>query len=109
MSEETEIPTPFGTVHLPEIRELLPEFPPKAPKMDERRWDAMRNTLGIDLASIVGIIPVVGDIAADVAEDLHFRELRRILTSAELEEYLKQDQVAPSTIALIRTFMKIAP
>jgi len=105
--EEFKVWTPFGTLHLPEVKDLIPEFPPKIPKMDDRRADAMRHAMAIDLSSIVGWVPVVGDVISDIVEDLHFSELRKILTKPELDEYIKQDKVAPSTVAMIRTFIKV--
>ena len=107
MEERFEIPTPFGKVRLPGIEDVLPKFPPKMPRIDERRNVAMRHAVAIDLSSIVAFIPIVGDVVADVVEDLHGAELRRILTREEMDEFEKQDKVAPSTIALIRTFMRI--
>jgi len=48
----------------------------------------------------------VGDIVADVVEDLHAAELRKILTSKQYDEFLKQDKIAPATIAMARTLTK---
>jgi len=103
LKEELEIPTPFGTVRLPKPERIF--LPP--PQIDERRAKALRHVVASDLAAIFGIIPIVGDIIADVVEDLHGAELSRILTPEEQEEYRKQDKVAPSIIALLRTFSKI--
>ena len=100
------LPTPFGRVELPGIREILPEFPPKPPEMDERRSKAMQHAVAIDISSIIGWIPVVGDVVADIVEDLHGAELRKTLTKEEMELYTKYDKVSPSTIALARAFIK---
>lgn len=105
--KEIEIPTPFGPVTLPKLREVLPPFPHEAPKMDERRSKAMSHAVATDLSTIVGWIPVVGDVIADVVEDLHGAELRKLLTKEEMDRYVVEDKVAPSTIALARVFMKI--
>jgi len=103
MSEkEIEVLSPFGPVHIP--KPTIPKLEPLV--MDERRGKAMAHAVAIDLASIVAIVPVIGDIISDIVEDTHFSELRKILTKPELEEYLKQDRVAPSTVAIIRTFME---
>ncbi|MFQ6076359.1 MAG: hypothetical protein ACE5Z5_09550 [Candidatus Bathyarchaeia archaeon] len=110
MAEEerkVEIPTPFGPVTLPKLREALPAFPPEVPKMDERRSKAMSHAVAIDLSSIIGWVPAVGDAIADVVEDLHGAELRKLLTKEEMDRYVVEDKVAPSTIALARVFMKI--
>lgn len=100
--KEFEIPTPFGKVflHPPSLPELEP------PEMNEKRSDAMKHAIASDVGSIIGYIPVVGDIVADVVEDLHATQLRSLLTKDEMDEYMKQDKVAPSTIALLRAFMR---
>jgi len=101
--EKVPVPTPFGRVEVP-----WPEPPPlKPPKMTKRRHDAMKHATAITGAQIFGLIPVLGDAMADVAEDLHGKELRRLLTEEELNEYTKQDKVAPSVVALGRTFIKL--
>lgn len=99
---ETRVPTPFGDVHLPENKLGLP----KMPSLDERTRSAMKHAVAIDLSMIPGMIPWVGDVVADVVEDLHGAELRKILTSKEYDEFLKQDKVAPATIAMMRTLTK---
>jgi len=103
--EKKPIPilTPFGKVEVPQ-----PELPPaEPPKMTRRRHEAMKHATATTAGQILGAIPVVGDAAADVIEDLHGKELRDTLTERELAEYQKQDKVAPSVIALARTFMKV--
>ena len=98
---EVEIPSPFGTVRLP--RYGLP--PLKPPKIDERRRKALGHAAGVTAAQVVGLIPWVGDAAADVIEDLHGKEIKRILTLEEYEHYLIEDKVAPSLVAMVRTFI----
>ncbi len=98
----TTIPTPFGKVSLPEHKIGLP----KMPRLDERTGRAMKHAVAIDLSMIPGMIPGVGDIVADVVEDLHAAELRKILTSKQYDEFLKQDKIAPATIAMARTLTK---
>ena len=105
--KEFKILTPFGEVSLPEIREVLPEFPPEIPKLDKRQSEAMSHAVAIDLSSIVGWIPVVGDVVADVAEDLHGAELRKLLTKEEMNRFVIEDKVAPTTVALARVFIKV--
>lgn len=102
---EFAVPTPFGEVHLPSFEEMIPKL--EAPKMDERRQRALLHGIAVDISSIIGWVPIVGDIVADVVEDLHGAELRRTLTGKEMDEFMIQDKVAPSTIALLRTFLKI--
>lgn len=88
------IPTPFGKVQFP-----VPEIPSFEVKIDARRSKALAHAIGGDIGSF---IPILGD----VIEDIHGAELRRNLTSTEYEQYIVEDKVAPSTIALIRVFME---
>lgn len=99
--DEWKIITPFGEVKFPK-----PSLPTEPPKFDERRRKILNHAIAIDLSSVIGWIPVVGDIVADVVEDVHGAELKKLMTAEEYEEYLKQDKVAPSTIAVIRTFQR---
>ena len=48
----------------------------------------------------------MGDIVSDVVEDLHAAELRKLLSTSEYDEFLRQDKVAPATIAMVRTLTK---
>lgn len=96
------IPTPFGDVHLPEHKVSLP----KLPRFDEKSRSAMKHAIAIDVSMVPGMLPVVGDIVADVVEDLHGAELRKVLSSKEYDEFLKQDKIAPATIAMARTLTK---
>jgi len=98
----TRIPTPFGAVHLPEKKIELP----KLPTIDEKNREAMKHAIAIDLSLIPAMIPWVGDVVADVVEDLHFAELRKTLTPKQYDEFIKQDKIAPATIAMARTLTK---
>ena len=99
---ETTIPSPFGRVSLPEHKIERPRLP----SFDEKSRSAMKHAIAIDLSMIPGLIPWVGDVVADVVEDLHAAELRKILTSKQYDEFLKQDKIAPATIAMARTLTK---
>ncbi|MBA7594910.1 hypothetical protein ES703_01866 [subsurface metagenome] len=98
----TTIPTPFGSVHLPEYKVRLPKPPP----FDEKSRSAMLHAIAIDGSMVPGLIPVVGDVVADVVEDLHFAELRNILTMEQYDEFIKQDKIAPATLAMMRALTK---
>lgn len=99
---ETTVPTPFGDVHLPEYKITWP----KLPTFDERSIGAMKHAVAIDLSMLPGLIPYVGDVVADVVEDLHGAELKRILTPKQYDRFLIEDKVAPATIAMVRTLTK---
>lgn len=98
---EINIRTPFGWVRSPEIK--LPELKPIA--LDERKREAVKNTVGIDVAQVAGVVPVVGDLVADVIEDTHAERLKSTLDGAEFDEYLRMDKFGPSVMAIARTFM----
>jgi len=98
----TTIPTPFGSVHLPEHKLGLP----KLPSFDEKSRAAMKHAIAIDGAMVPGLIPWVGDVVSDIVEDLHFAELRKILTADQYNEFIKQDKIAPATIAIMRALTK---
>ena len=98
----TTIPTPFGKVHLPEHK----LGPPKLPPIDEKSRSAMLHAIAIDGAMVPATIPWVGDALSDVIEDLHFAELRKVLTKEQYDEFIKQDKIAPATVAMARALTK---
>ncbi len=98
---EVEIPSPFGKIKLPKYG--LP--PLKPPSIDKRRRKALGHAAGVTAAQVIGLCPVIGDAMADVIEDLHGKEIKSILSSEEYDEYLKHDKVAPSIVAMVRTFI----
>lgn len=99
---ETTVSTPFGSVHLPEHKVGLP----KIPEFDEKTRNAMKHAIAIDGSMVPGMIPWIGDVVADVIEDLHFAELRKILPPKQYDEFVKQDKIAPATIAMMRALTK---
>lgn len=98
----TTIPTPFGEVHLPEHRIGLPKPPP----LEGKSLSAMKHAIAIDLSMVPGLIPMWGDVVADIVEDLHFAELRKLLTAKQYDEFVKQDKVSPATIAMMRALTR---
>jgi len=86
---------PLVDVSLPSVE--LPSFPPKVPKLDDRQMDVVRYAVMEDLADLV---PVVGD----VAEDLAYAELKRRLTPEELEAFTETNKNLPSTLAALKVF-----
>lgn len=102
MADELEFPTPFGLVHVP-----FPKLPKlSSPKMDERRSRALAHAVGEDLTTIVALVPLVGDIIADVVGDTHYAEEIKNLMPGEHAAFLEHNKVAPSSIAMLRTFME---
>ncbi|GAI02858.1 unnamed protein product, partial [marine sediment metagenome] len=98
----TRIPTPFGTVNLPEHKIGLP----KLPSFDEKSRAAMKHAIAMDLSMIPGLIPYVGDIISETVSDLHIAELRKILTPSEYDRFVKYDKVNPNVVALMRALGK---
>jgi len=98
----TTVPTPFGSVSLPEQKLGLPKPPP----LDEKSRGAMLHAIAIDASMVPAMLPFVGDIVSDVIEDLHFAELRKSLTPSEYDEFIRQDKVTPATIAMMRALAK---
>ncbi len=98
----TTIPTPFGSVRLPEHKIGLP----KLPSFDEKSRAAIKHAIAIDASMVPGLIPYLGSVVADVVEDLHVAELRKILTVTQYDKFLKEDKIAPATIAIMRALTK---
>lgn len=98
----TTIPTPFGKVFLPDHKIGLP----KLPSFDEKSRSAMMHAIAIDGSMVPGMVPWVGDVVADIVEDLHVAELRKLLTPDQYNEFVKQDKIAPATIAMMRALTK---
>lgn len=94
--------TPFGRVKLPEVK--LPEL--RDVELDERKREALKATVGIDVAQVFGIVPVVGDLVADVVEDTHAEMLKNTLDESEFRAYTRYDKLGPSVLAMARTFMR---
>jgi len=66
----------------------------------------MKHAIAIDGAMLPAMIPVIGDILSDVVEDLHFAELRKLLSPNQYNEFIRQDKVAPATIAMARALTR---
>ena len=96
MAEEIEVPSPFGRIRLPRFEYPTLEFP----TLDDRRSDALRHALGEDIAELV---PVVGDALADI----HYAELKQLLTPEELRVFTEENKKFPSVVALAQTFAKV--
>jgi len=98
-----EVPTPFGRVNLPAM-----EVPKRAlPQVDERRKRALRHAIATDLTGILGLIPYVGSLVGGQIADLHYAEMRGILTPEELNRFIEADKKIPSNgLALLYSFVR---
>jgi N-formylglutamate amidohydrolase len=104
---DIRIPSPFGTVELPSLE--VPSL--KMPKLDERRKEAIRQTIGADAATIFNLIPYVGGFISEQIGDLHMREVHKLLTSEEWNQYMDEERRYPTNIipvmaALVKTGLR---
>ena len=97
------LPTPFGKVYLPDIRTLKMGLP----QVDSRRKEAVRHAVGMDFTGVLGLIPYVGALVGGQIADLHFAEMRRLLTPSEMDKFIEADKRIPSNgVALLYSFVK---
>lgn len=87
------LPTPLGTVDLVRPIPLLPRVSP--PRLDARRKEALKAALGVDLVSLIGLVPVVGDYVAEELGDVYMHRLRSVLTPEELARFERLDKGNP--------------
>lgn len=99
---EVEFPTPFGTIITPEVS--LPKV--VAPEIDKRRKEAVKAAIASDLSEVVALIPAIGDVIADVIEDIYGSKIKDTLTPDEFNLYTKYDKLGPSTLAMVRAFLR---
>jgi len=98
-----KVPTPFGDINLPSM-----ESPVRGlPRVDTRRRAALRHATATDLAGILGLIPYIGSLVGGQIADLHFAEMRKILTPEEMNRYVEADKKIPSNGgALLYSFVR---
>ncbi len=96
------LPGPFGSIKLPDL-----ETPPiKLPsKPDAHARKAIGHAIGQDGATVVGLIPWVGEDIQAVLEDLHQAEIQQTLTTEEYRTFLQYNKLFPSTVAMGRTLL----
>ncbi|MBA7468188.1 hypothetical protein ES705_34468 [subsurface metagenome] len=97
--ESRQIPTPFGHIETPRIETPPLEFP----SLEDRHRKALGHTIGIDASDILGIIPYVGGNLADSIRAMHTREVKKLLTPEEYNNYMLFDKTYPDFLALIRS------
>jgi len=98
-----KLPTPFGPITTPGIGKPKPGLP----ELDERRKKAVRHAVATDLTGILGLIPYVGPLIGGQIADLHFAEMKKILTSRELDRFIEADKKIPSNgLALLYSFVR---
>ena len=87
---------PLLEVEFPSVE--LPDFPPKPlPRLDERQREVLRYALMDDLADV---IPFAGDVASDLA----YAELKRLMKPEEYERFVKENKWLPSVLAALKVF-----
>ena len=98
-----EIPTPFGGINLPSMDTPILGLP----KVDNRRKAAVKHAVATDLTGVLGLIPYVGSLIGGQIADLHFAEMRKILTREEMDRYVEADKRIPSNgLALLYSFVR---
>ena len=100
--EERALQTPLGGIRTPEVS--MPQL--GKIELNPNGREALKAALAIDISSIVGLVPVVGDVLADVVEDTHGAKLRDSLTAEEMDLYSRYDKAGPSTLAMLRTLVR---
>lgn len=97
---EQKIRAPFGAISLPDFPSV-----PTSLNIDERRREVIKQTIGADAASIIGIIPYVGQFLAEQIGDLHMFEVTKILNKEELEGYMEWEKRFPTnTLPMLASF-----
>jgi len=100
--ESVTIPTPLGPIITPPLS--LPD--PVPPELSEDHKAALKASIGVTLAQLVGLVPGIGDVIADTVEDVYQPRIRAHLTAAEFEEFIRQDKIGPAVLAMLRTLSK---
>ena len=101
--ESVEFPTPFGPIITPHL--TLPELSP--PALDERQRQAVKAAVAMDLAALVAIIPVVGDLIGNAVQDTYRPQLQKLLTPSEIPGFIERNKISPSTtVALLQAIVK---
>jgi len=96
-------PTPFGQINLPEINTPVMRLP----EMDSRRRKAVKHVVATDLTGILAFVPYLGAALGGQLSDLHYAEVRKILTPEELNRYIEADKRIPANgPALLYSFVK---
>jgi hypothetical protein len=72
-----------------------------------RRVEALQMSIARDVGGwLLGQVPVVGDLLADAYEDNLWADMRRRLTSEEVETFTEVTRRYPDTLALLATFQQ---
>jgi hypothetical protein len=101
--ESVELPTPFGPNITPHL--TLPELSP--PSLDGRQRRAVKAAVAMDLAALVAIVPVVGDIIGNAIQDTYRLQLLKLLDPSELPGFNERNKVSPSTtVALLQAMVR---
>ncbi len=98
--------TPLGNFKTPEF--YIPKISPA--HMDERKREAFKAAVLVDVSSLVAKIPWLGTFAgpaADAVEDTAYAKIHDTLTPEEDKFFKSYDKVDPlSTISMIRTMVR---
>lgn len=96
-------PTPFGSIKFPAINPL-PEVVP--PTLTERHKDILKSSVAVDLAALIGIIPVVGDYVSGELSDAYMTRMEGLMTEKEWRLFKQFDVVNPiNSLAAMRAII----
>lgn len=99
--EERPFATPFGTIKLPEFSPPILPMVTDAPGSIE----ALKAAAAIDLSFPISFVPVIGDLVADVVEDIYAEKLKAVLTAQQYTDYIRHDKMGPSSVAVMRALV----
>jgi hypothetical protein len=98
--------TPLGDFKTPEF--YIPKLTPAL--MDERKREAIKASVLVDMSSLIAKIPYLGAAAgpaADAVEDTGYAKIHDTLTPEEDKFFKSYDKVDPlSTVAVLRAMVR---
>ena len=89
-----EVSTPFGKVKIADIE--IPSL--KMPTLDKRRKEAIKQTIGADVATIFNLIPYAGAFISEQIGDIHMAAVKKLLTPQEYDQYVEEEKRYPTNI-----------
>lgn len=100
---EQNMGTPFGKIVLPEL--ALPKI--KSPDMSGSHKEALKASIGADVASLLEFIPALGPIIAEPIQDTFTARINDALEPGEYKTYLGWEKKSPlSFIAVLQTIRR---
>ena len=99
---------PNGRVRDPIFEALTSDVSRFASAASPRRMELVGMSVVRDAGVfLLGLVPGVGDLVADLYGDNVFAEMRRRMTDQETETFTEVTRRWPDTIALVQTFQRL--